>query len=469
MADDICFNGLPDLDFDTAAHYGIKDQKWGIRNYQYENGSYTPAGRERYRRGNGERRGGYSGNRREPYSQRQEEPKKSLKERFVARAKAEPGIIARNIVKKHIPVFALKDDELKNINERLALEESVLHLSGRLSPRDHRTTTHSVFTGILGAGVHTLDAFSVGAAKAFWNITSKAATSKGKGGDHKSSQEQKHDDSNRKKKDASHDGLDEGINFTGLPDLDENSLKHFGILGMKWGIRRFQNPDGTLTPEGKERYYGKTQSKEYYELLKTTKGDSKELRPVLKDAAMRLRTTARRREYLAELLDTKELELITDKNKLDKILKEMENDPEHEAHRKKLKLTKEQYREIWLDPSETDVIEDIVSFYANKSHVDSEKERKYYKDLLNDFYKECSDYNKQQEKVLREILGEYADDPVEVMIGNRDFFSTTALTKLGYQLNADVSKILLGGTASERLKRLGEPWPELKDLMKKYE
>lgn len=31
-------------------------------------------------------------------------------------------------------------------------------------------------------------------------------------------------------------------------------LAHHGILGQKWGRRRFQNPDGTLTPEGRKRY-----------------------------------------------------------------------------------------------------------------------------------------------------------------------------------------------------------------------
>ena len=36
--------------------------------------------------------------------------------------------------------------------------------------------------------------------------------------------------------------------------MDEQELKHWGILGMKWGVRRFQNEDGSLTPQGRERY-----------------------------------------------------------------------------------------------------------------------------------------------------------------------------------------------------------------------
>lgn len=36
--------------------------------------------------------------------------------------------------------------------------------------------------------------------------------------------------------------------------MESNELRHWGIKGMKWGIRRFQNKDGSLTPEGKKRY-----------------------------------------------------------------------------------------------------------------------------------------------------------------------------------------------------------------------
>lgn len=33
----------------------------------------------------------------------------------------------------------------------------------------------------------------------------------------------------------------------------ENNLQHHGIPGQKWGVRRFQNKDGSLTTAGKKR------------------------------------------------------------------------------------------------------------------------------------------------------------------------------------------------------------------------
>ena len=36
--------------------------------------------------------------------------------------------------------------------------------------------------------------------------------------------------------------------------LQDNELYHHGILGQRWGVRRFQNPDGSLTDAGKRHY-----------------------------------------------------------------------------------------------------------------------------------------------------------------------------------------------------------------------
>ena len=33
-----------------------------------------------------------------------------------------------------------------------------------------------------------------------------------------------------------------------------NEIQHHGIKGQKWGVRRFQNKDGSLTAKGKQRY-----------------------------------------------------------------------------------------------------------------------------------------------------------------------------------------------------------------------
>lgn len=43
----------------------------------------------------------------------------------------------------------------------------------------------------------------------------------------------------------------------------DDYLCHYGIKGQKWGLRRFQKPNGTLTPEGRERY-STSSIKDYY-------------------------------------------------------------------------------------------------------------------------------------------------------------------------------------------------------------
>ena len=54
-----------------------------------------------------------------------------------------------------------------------------------------------------------------------------------------------------------------------MNSMNNNELYHHGILDQKWGIRRYENEDGTLTPAGKKRYnYDIDSAKEKYKIAK---------------------------------------------------------------------------------------------------------------------------------------------------------------------------------------------------------
>ena len=52
---------------------------------------------------------------------------------------------------------------------------------------------------------------------------------------------------------------------------NNDNLIHYGILGMKWGVRRFQNKDGTLTNAGKKRVSTKENLEQKKKLVDSSK------------------------------------------------------------------------------------------------------------------------------------------------------------------------------------------------------
>ena len=78
-----------------------------------------------------------------------------------------------------------------------------------------------------------------------------------------------------------------------------DELKHYGTIGQKWGVRHWQNADGTFNAAGKERYFG---SGKYTPVGKGSTGDQK-IGGLFNDATSYAFDKKYRKEQLDKLSD----------------------------------------------------------------------------------------------------------------------------------------------------------------------
>ena len=79
--------------------------------------------------------------------------------------------------------------------------------------------------------------------------------------------------------------------ISGVPYSDE--LYHHGILGQKWGIRRFQNLDGSLTPAGIERYRSKSAQMDFAKQVANRRNQPIEDTPQMQHVVSQLKDSAK--------------------------------------------------------------------------------------------------------------------------------------------------------------------------------
>lgn len=116
---------------------------------------------------------------------------------------------------------------------------------------------------------------------------------------------------------------------------ERDYISHYGIGGMHWGVRRFQNPDGSLTAAGKERYGSDSVDQNHFKNPDGTKNYKK----IKKEASEDAEEYARAKAYYGEGAGTRRKRI---KNRISEKMKDEDYKKEFEEALAKQDMEKHQ-------------------------------------------------------------------------------------------------------------------------------
>lgn len=206
---------------------------------------------------------------------------------------------------------------------------------------------------------------------------------------------------------------------------DTSFLCHHGILGMKWGIRRFQNKDGTLTEAGKKRY-AKDGNRLSNKDIQTLRQEHNPFEP--SDAAVKIIANYydldSRKDAIGEIVrrhEETEAEFLQKKQELQE---KGINDPEF----KKLfdKAIKDYLGDNNEPGTDIDELKELIEMEMDSGMYDSQVMDwvtwSYYKDgsasnraFLKRYDDAYNDYYKELEKQAKDMIDKFGSDPFDVM------------------------------------------------------
>lgn len=210
--------------YNNLAHFGIKNMKWGVRNYQNKDGSLTALGRIRY----GSPRG------------KKIVRSVDLLENF---PRQQPGESDKAFQRRYSKYEDRAWGSYYSLTptEQLAADNEQRR---RRMSKQRKTAIKYAIAGVAsGAAVGAVAGPPAGIATGS-AVISGAAIAGGHENLIKAYMQNRKNYKSTKKE----------IRRKVLEELDHGDLYHYGIKGQKRGVRRYQNTDGSLTPAGKQHY-----------------------------------------------------------------------------------------------------------------------------------------------------------------------------------------------------------------------